>query len=115
MGKKRNSIFDAAGGRMLRPHSVGSSVHWYIHVDEFTYQHGDRKGKKGVTFNGHIRLTDCENHIDWGLSYQEDLTKLDNAIAELKSARAALLRAQAVYRKFREATEIKDEEEDDGF
>ena len=98
-------VYDKQGGSFLDPGNVGSHVQWYVnsHVE---------KRKDGsvssVSCGGAINLGDCNRVISWGLhssahraeaepdeedSGMDDLTKLDNAIAELTKCRKAFAKA----------------------
>jgi hypothetical protein len=118
---KQKTISSTTGGRFLRPHSVGSSIHWYVHVYEFTESYGEfNEGKKrprrqNAGIHARIRLTDCEDNIDWSLNEQKDLEKLDNAIAELKAARAVFAAALAKQKQYRAKVGIPIIEDEDEF
>lgn len=113
MAIRDKTIYSNTGGAFLKPFSVGSSIHWYVHVDEFVYRYGDRKGKKGVQISGQVRLTDCEDNIDWTISSDDDIFKLERAILQLQQAKEALIMARSVYKQHRKKLGIKKDEDDD--
>jgi hypothetical protein len=90
---KKSFLFDQQGGRFLHTRSVGSGIHWYVNVYTEVINYGVHKGKTQCQIYGNMRLLDCERHIAWSMSSEDDLTKLDAAIQELTLARAALAEA----------------------
>lgn len=104
-------LLEEQGGRFLRPRSVGSAIHWHVEVLNETIDYGKNKGKRNTACYGSMRLTDCDTHIKWSFSSEDDLSKIDNAIVELKLARAALAKAL----KIKKSNANPEVDEDDDF
>lgn len=88
----RTVIYQQSGSSFLRPDECGSAVHWNV-----TFGFREKYNKTGTdpkgVIHGTIQLTDCIRMISWNIACEEDLSKLDRAIAELRAARAALAKA----------------------
>ena len=95
------------GGRFLAPGEVGSAVNWYVRVTKSKITYGKRKGQFTAILNAAVHLTDCDRKIAWGL--HTELEKLDEAIAELKALRRALVKARRLYEK----NHLPDPDDDD--
>lgn len=92
---KCKDLFSSHGGVFLAPQYVGSSISWYVNLDEYTSS-GPKKELR-LSLNGSVRLSDCSRTISWEICGEDDLAKLDKAIAALKAARRALAKSVAIY------------------
>lgn len=88
----RTVIYQQSGSSFLRPDECASAVHWNVTFGFREKYHKTDDDPKGV-IHGTIQLTDCSRMISWDIACEEDLSKLDRAIAELRAARAALAKA----------------------
>lgn len=108
MPKQEREIFYHHGGSFIDPGNVGSSVQWYVRAYTYEITHGKHKGKRTASMHGCLNLSDCDRRITWGVS---DVDKIDNAIAELKRLRAAMVTAGKLYDKYKHDVENDDGED----
>lgn len=114
--------FMAHGARFIDPTQCASAVAWCIDVTvrppqpEKKHEY-DRKGRSDLTAK--VILTECGRQVSWALDddHHDDpagggVAKLDAAIAELTTCRAALVEAVAVHERKRAEFKGEGDEEE---
>jgi hypothetical protein len=76
MLKHQNSVF-------IDPDSCGSSVGYYIHVDEYT----PKDKPVEYSLQATVVLADCSHKIDWCFNGDDSVDKIDAAISMLQEFR----------------------------
>lgn len=102
MAKLENKrLREEAGGTFLDPQNCGSTVQWAVGAElQSGYRKADEDKFVAAVVYGQIAMTDCNRRIEWSLSDEFALSKLDRAIAALKAARKALRRAEKIAKGY---------------
>lgn len=109
------TTFEDQGAIYLAPADCGSQVSYRFTVQKFLYGKPDDKGRLGYTSTeGAVDLTDCNRKISWSIgTNDDDIKKLDRAIAQLRAARVAAVRFRKATVQLRKELKYPSTDEDD--